>query len=189
MTTLTKWILTEKSKRLSLFTYFSNHSPNLSRLPIDDSYSPLLHRIESAVRYRAVHPNEPILEPSEQLLKLAHPDKELVKNSNSSLEKLVSAANVKKSKLLYPQRILKANARKLIRSLQFHQKPRAASACARLRNLSQVSTSMPSSSRSPSVPRYLPKMRFLNSSRCSRAPTASTSFMTLSSKWPALSRG
>ncbi|KAJ5174752.1 ATP-dependent DNA helicase II subunit 2 [Penicillium canariense] len=65
-------------------------------LPIDDSYSPLLHRIESAVRYRAVHPNDPILEPSEQLTKFAHPDKELVRRSHGSLEKLVSAANVKK---------------------------------------------------------------------------------------------
>ncbi|KAF3386884.1 ATP-dependent DNA helicase II subunit 2 [Penicillium rolfsii] len=65
-------------------------------LPIDDSYSPLLHRIDTAVRYRAVHPNEPILEPSEQLTKFAHPDKELVRGAKDSLEKLMSAANIKK---------------------------------------------------------------------------------------------
>ncbi|OOQ83059.1 ATP-dependent DNA helicase II subunit 2 [Penicillium brasilianum] len=65
-------------------------------LPIDESYSPLLHRIESAVRYRAVHPNDPILEPSEQLTKFAHPDKQLVRKAKGSLETLISAANVKK---------------------------------------------------------------------------------------------
>ncbi|KAJ5891195.1 ATP-dependent DNA helicase II subunit 2 [Penicillium subrubescens] len=65
-------------------------------LPIDDSYSPLLHRIDTAVRYRAVYPNEPILEPSEQLTKFAHPDKELVREAKDSLEKLMSTANVKK---------------------------------------------------------------------------------------------
>lgn len=50
------------------------------------------------MRYRAVHPNEPILEPSEQLTKFAHPDKQLVKKAKDSLEKLISAANVKKGK-------------------------------------------------------------------------------------------
>ncbi|GLI73754.1 ATP-dependent DNA helicase yku80 [Penicillium ochrochloron] len=65
-------------------------------LPIDDSYSPLLHRIDTAVRYRAVYPKEPILEPSEQLTKFAHPDNELVRGAKDSLEKLISAANVKK---------------------------------------------------------------------------------------------
>lgn len=71
------------------------------RLPIDDSYSPLLHRIESAVRFRAVHPNEPILEPSEQLTKFAHPERRLVKRAESSLEKLISAANIKKGKSIH----------------------------------------------------------------------------------------
>ncbi|KAJ5989312.1 hypothetical protein N7481_004522 [Penicillium waksmanii] len=65
-------------------------------LPIDESFSPLLHRIESAVRYRAVHPDNPILESPEILTKFAHPDEELVKNSASSLENLISKADVKK---------------------------------------------------------------------------------------------
>ncbi|KAJ5616072.1 hypothetical protein N7537_001186 [Penicillium hordei] len=65
-------------------------------LPIDESFSPLLHRIESAVRYRAVHPNEPVLDPSERLTEFAHPSEEMVKNSKSHLEKLMSTADVKK---------------------------------------------------------------------------------------------
>ncbi|KOS48871.1 hypothetical protein ACN38_g83 [Penicillium nordicum] len=65
-------------------------------LPIDESFSPLLHRIESAVRYRAVHPNDPVLDPSERLTEFAHPSEEMVKNSKSHLEKLMSTADVKK---------------------------------------------------------------------------------------------
>ncbi|KAJ5185269.1 DNA helicase ATP-dependent Ku type [Penicillium cf. griseofulvum] len=65
-------------------------------LPIDESFSPLLHRIESAVRYRAVHPNDPILDPSERLTEFAHPPEEMVKNAKSHLEKLMSMADVKK---------------------------------------------------------------------------------------------
>lgn len=65
-------------------------------LPIDESFSPLLHRIESAVRYRAVHPNDPILDPPEILTKFEHPDEELVKNSAPFLDELISKAEVKK---------------------------------------------------------------------------------------------
>ncbi|OQE11121.1 hypothetical protein PENVUL_c003G03275 [Penicillium vulpinum] len=65
-------------------------------LPIDESFSPLLHRVESAVRYRAVHPNDPILDPSERLTEFAHPSEDMVKNSKSQLEKLMSTADVKK---------------------------------------------------------------------------------------------
>ncbi|KAJ5208844.1 hypothetical protein N7449_003223 [Penicillium cf. viridicatum] len=65
-------------------------------LPIDESFSPLLHRIESAVRYRAVHANDPILDPSERLTEFAHPSEEMIKNSKSHLEKLMSTADVKK---------------------------------------------------------------------------------------------
>jgi ATP-dependent DNA helicase 2 subunit 2 len=65
-------------------------------LPIDESFSPLLHRIESAVRYRAVHPNDPVLDPSERLTEFAHPSEDMVKNSKSHLEKLMSVADVKK---------------------------------------------------------------------------------------------
>lgn len=65
-------------------------------LPIDESFSPLLHRIESAVRYRAVHPEDPILDPPEILNKFAHPNEQLVKKTMPFLEDLVSKADVKK---------------------------------------------------------------------------------------------
>lgn len=67
-------------------------------LPIEESYSPLLHRLESAVRYRAVHPNDPVLDSSERLTKFAHPSEEVVKKSKQYLDKLIATADVKKGK-------------------------------------------------------------------------------------------
>ncbi|OQD87132.1 hypothetical protein PENANT_c006G03625 [Penicillium antarcticum] len=67
-----------------------------NELPIDESFSPLLHRLESAVRYRAVHPNDPVLDPSERLTQFARPSEELVRKSKSYLERLISTADIKK---------------------------------------------------------------------------------------------
>lgn len=66
----------------------------------EESYSPLLHRIESAIRYRAVHPNDPVPEPSAILSKFAQPDEDLVEKSKQQLEALISAADVKKGNIL-----------------------------------------------------------------------------------------
>lgn len=82
---------------------FTDLTPPISResidtLPMNDSFSPLLHRIESAVRYRAIHLNDPVLEPSGQLTKFAHPDEDMVKKSARYLEALICAADVKKGK-------------------------------------------------------------------------------------------
>ncbi|KAE8350802.1 ATP-dependent DNA helicase II subunit 2 [Aspergillus coremiiformis] len=64
--------------------------------PIEDSYSPVLHRIDSAVRARAINPNQPIPPPSERLTKFSHPSEDLVQNSKEHLEKLIELADVKK---------------------------------------------------------------------------------------------
>ncbi|KAJ6020588.1 hypothetical protein N7540_006092 [Penicillium herquei] len=68
----------------------------INEVPIEYSYSPLLHRLQSAVRWRAINPNGAIEEPSTQLTKFSHPDEELVKKTQAELEKLISAADVKK---------------------------------------------------------------------------------------------
>ncbi|RHZ68144.1 ATP-dependent DNA helicase 2 subunit KU80 [Aspergillus thermomutatus] len=65
-------------------------------LPIDDSFSPVLHRIDSAIRYRAIHPNDPVPPPSENLTRLSQPPPDLVEKSKRYLEKLMAAADVKK---------------------------------------------------------------------------------------------
>lgn len=65
-------------------------------LPIDDSFSPVLHRIDSAIRYRAIHPDDPVLPPSKNLTKLSQPPQDLVEKSKAYLQKLMEAADVKK---------------------------------------------------------------------------------------------
>lgn len=66
---------------------------------MSETYSPVLHRIDQAIRWRAVHPNEPIPPPHEILVKYSQPPKELVIGAKRKLEELVSAANVKKGTL------------------------------------------------------------------------------------------
>lgn len=66
---------------------------------MSETYSPVLHRIDQAVRWRAVHPDEPIPPPHEILVKYSQPPEELVIGAKRKLEELVSAADVKKGTL------------------------------------------------------------------------------------------
>lgn len=66
---------------------------------MSETYSPVLHRIDQAVRWRAVHPDEPIPPPHEILVKYSRPPEELVIGAKRKLEELVSAADVKKGTL------------------------------------------------------------------------------------------
>ena len=61
-----------------------------------DTYSPVLHRIDQAVRWRAVHPTEPIPPPYEILTRYSNPPEELIAGAKKKLEKLIAAADVKK---------------------------------------------------------------------------------------------
>ena len=61
-----------------------------------DTYSPVLHRIDQAVRWRAVHPTEPVPPPYDILTRYSKPPEELVAGAKKKLEKLIAAANVKK---------------------------------------------------------------------------------------------
>lgn len=65
-------------------------------LPIDDSFSPVLHRINAAVRARAIHPNDPIPPPSGRLTKYSHPTEDQLEKSKKYLETLMEIADVKK---------------------------------------------------------------------------------------------
>ncbi|KAF7589780.1 ATP-dependent DNA helicase II subunit 2 [Aspergillus hancockii] len=68
----------------------------VENFPIEDSYSPVLHRIDSAVRARAIRPNEPIPPISERLTKFSNPPEDLVRKSKKYLEKLIEISDVKK---------------------------------------------------------------------------------------------
>ncbi|KAJ5601385.1 hypothetical protein N7510_010919 [Penicillium lagena] len=76
--------------------YRNDDGELVNTLPIEDSYSPLLHRIESAVRHRAVYPKDPVLDPSDRLTKFAEPAEEMVNKSQPYLKKLMTIADVKK---------------------------------------------------------------------------------------------
>lgn len=69
-------------------------------MPIEDTYSPILHRINQAIKRRAVRPDEPVQPPAEILIRYSQPPEELVKISEAQLVKLVAAANIKKGTLL-----------------------------------------------------------------------------------------
>ncbi|KFX94772.1 hypothetical protein V490_04177 [Pseudogymnoascus sp. VKM F-3557] len=65
-------------------------------MAIEDTYSPVLHRINQAIRRRAVQPDEPVQPPPEVLMKYSKPPADLVKSSATELEALIKAADVKK---------------------------------------------------------------------------------------------
>ena len=65
-------------------------------MSMTDTYSPALHRIDQAVRWRAVHPSEPVPPPYEILTRYSNPPEELVARAKRKLEKLIAAADVKK---------------------------------------------------------------------------------------------
>ena len=65
-------------------------------MAIEDTYSPVLHRISQAIRRRAVKPDEGIPPPPDVLTKWSHPPTELVEKSSGQIEKLIRIADVKK---------------------------------------------------------------------------------------------
>jgi ATP-dependent DNA helicase 2 subunit 2 len=71
-------------------------------MSIEDTYSPVLHRINQAIRRRAVKPDEGVTPPAEILTKWANPPPELVSQSNASLERLIKAADLKKGMSAFP---------------------------------------------------------------------------------------
>ncbi|KAL9640582.1 MAG: hypothetical protein Q9164_000189 [Protoblastenia rupestris] len=69
---------------------------NCEYMQMADTYSPILHRIDQAVRWRAVHPTEPVPPPYEILTRYSKPPESLVAKSKHRLEKVMAAADVKK---------------------------------------------------------------------------------------------
>ncbi|KAJ9154876.1 ATP-dependent DNA helicase II subunit 2 [Pleurostoma richardsiae] len=63
---------------------------------IEDSYSPIIHRINEAIRQRAVHPDEPVGPIPDTLLKFSNPPVELVQKAQKKIDALISASEVKK---------------------------------------------------------------------------------------------
>jgi hypothetical protein len=69
-------------------------------MPIEETYSPMVHRINQGIRRRATHPSEPVAPPADVLIKYSHPPPELVSKTASELNTLIKAAGVHKGRLL-----------------------------------------------------------------------------------------
>lgn len=61
-----------------------------------DLYSPVIHRVNQAIRARAVDPDAPVGEITPLLIKYSKPSAKLVTNAKREIEALKKAANVKK---------------------------------------------------------------------------------------------
>lgn len=65
-------------------------------MAMDETFSPLYHRLEQAKRWRAVHPNDPVPPIPDILTKYSKASKELQNNAQAALKQLIKAADVKK---------------------------------------------------------------------------------------------
>ncbi|KAL2128043.1 hypothetical protein VTI74DRAFT_9790 [Chaetomium olivicolor] len=64
--------------------------------PIDEAYNPTIHRMNQAIRARAVDPEAPIEPPAEILLRFSKPPEKLIDKARSEIEALIDAAEIKK---------------------------------------------------------------------------------------------
>ena len=71
---------------------------------VHDTFSPLVHRVDQAVRFRAVHPDRPVPPPHAILTKYSHPPPELLAKSTAELQALKDAAGVKPAEKKVPGR-------------------------------------------------------------------------------------
>ncbi|KAK3900112.1 ATP-dependent DNA helicase [Staphylotrichum tortipilum] len=64
--------------------------------PIDEMYNPAIHRMNQAIRARAVDPEAPIGPPAEILMRFSKPPQKLIDHAKSEINALVDAAEIKK---------------------------------------------------------------------------------------------
>ena len=66
------------------------------KIPIDEVFSPVLHRLEDCIKFRAVHQDEQVPRIAKVLIQPAHPPKVALEASKANLQMLIEAADVKK---------------------------------------------------------------------------------------------
>jgi ATP-dependent DNA helicase 2 subunit 2 len=67
---------------------------------IDESYSPSIHRINAAIKKRAMYPDSAIEPPPDTLMQWSVPPAELVAKAASKLKALQKTADIKKGMLV-----------------------------------------------------------------------------------------
>ncbi|KAL3474173.1 SPOC like C-terminal domain-containing protein [Aspergillus californicus] len=67
-----------------------------TQIPMEDSFSPVLHRVNAAIRARAINSNNPIQPPADILTKYSQPPSQLLDKADQHLKKVIEVADVKK---------------------------------------------------------------------------------------------
>jgi ATP-dependent DNA helicase 2 subunit 2 len=70
--------------------------------PIEESYNPSIHRINHAVKNRAIHPDGSVPNIPPILLQFSSPPEDLLAKNKDAIEALIEASDVKKGKLETP---------------------------------------------------------------------------------------
>ncbi|KAK3723454.1 ATP-dependent DNA helicase yku80 [Vermiconidia calcicola] len=92
-----QYAMSEYVDRMDLSTFGKDDEGNETEYaPMDETYSPMLHRINQVIKHRAIHPNTDPPEPYEILTRYSQPPAELVKQSQRSLDRVIKAADVKR---------------------------------------------------------------------------------------------
>ncbi|KAI6359885.1 hypothetical protein MCOR25_006928 [Pyricularia grisea] len=64
--------------------------------PIEDTYSPIIHRVNQAIRFRVVHPDKPLDLDSKVLTRYSVPPHKVISQAKHQIERLIKVAEVKK---------------------------------------------------------------------------------------------
>jgi Ku70/Ku80 beta-barrel domain len=168
-------------------------------MTVEETFTPIIHRINQAIRQRAIFANDPIVPPSEMyvvmfmatefacrrescvltlcsLTKWSQPPEDLALQSAHKLEKLVAAAGVQKGESTPDQ----SSFLQLINP-QYHPKSKAHVDAERSLNLCPASM-LKHFSIERSVRRSLLTIPFQSSSKCSQVPRTIVSFLMLQNK-------
>jgi hypothetical protein len=82
-------------------TDFTDREPS-EYISIGESFNPSIHRINNAVKTRAAHPNQPLPEIPQTLLRFSAPAQDLIERVQNQIDGLVEAAEVKKGEVVLP---------------------------------------------------------------------------------------
>ena len=78
------------------------HSEPAEYAPIDDAFNPAIHRINHAVKARAIHPDGPVPSIPPLLTRFAAPPEDLIGKVQGRIDSLILAAEVKKGETRQP---------------------------------------------------------------------------------------
>jgi ATP-dependent DNA helicase 2 subunit 2 len=91
--------MSEYVDNMSLVEYADDdekHEKPIDNAPIDDTFSPKLHRIQQVIKHRAVFPEADPPAPFPIIGKWSHPPEDLVVNAQQALDRVIEIGDIKK---------------------------------------------------------------------------------------------